>query len=74
MHTIQLKEARAFGGVVESSQKYTFTAKITPPMLKERKGILATRSPHRPNPFGVTLAKVMRWTQRYISQYTLAYT
>ena len=39
-------------------QKYTFTAKITPPMLKEKKGILATRSPHRPNPFGVTLAKI----------------
>ena len=27
-------------------------------MLKEKKGVLATRSPHRPNPVGVTLARV----------------
>jgi tRNA (adenine37-N6)-methyltransferase len=27
-------------------------------MLKEKKGVLATRSPHRPNPFGVTLARI----------------
>lgn len=40
--------------------RYTFTAKITPPMLKEKKGVLATRSPHRPNPVGVTLARVER--------------
>lgn len=39
-------------------RRYTFTAKITPPMLKEKKGVLATRSPHRPNPIGVTLARV----------------
>jgi tRNA (adenine37-N6)-methyltransferase len=29
-------------------------------MLKEKKGVLATRSPHRPNPVGVTLARVER--------------
>jgi tRNA (Thr-GGU) A37 N-methylase len=29
-------------------------------MLKEKKGVLATRSPHRPNPVGVTLAKIER--------------
>ena len=40
--------------------RYTFTAKITPPMLKEKKGVLATRSPHRPNPVGVTLARIER--------------
>ena len=28
LNTNTLKEARAFGGVVESSQKYTFTAKV----------------------------------------------
>jgi hypothetical protein len=27
-------------------------------MLKEKKGVFATRSPHRPNPLGVTLAKI----------------
>eukprot|EP00606_Chrysophyceae_sp_TOSAG23-5_P001063 GSChrysophyteH2.ASY1.ANO1.916.1 assembled CDS len=55
LNTNSLKEAKAFDG-----RKYTFTAKITPPMLKEKKGVLATRSPHRPNPFGVTLAKIDR--------------
>jgi tRNA (Thr-GGU) A37 N-methylase len=50
-----LKEAKAFQGTVKDSQKYTFKAKIVPPMLKEKKGILSTRSPHRPNPVGVTL-------------------
>jgi len=29
-------------------------------LLKEKKGVLATRSPHRPNPIGVTLAQVYR--------------
>ena len=43
-----------FSGLI----RYTFTAKITPPMLKEKKGVLATRSPHRPNPVGVTLARI----------------
>jgi tRNA (Thr-GGU) A37 N-methylase len=39
---------------------FTFTAKITPPMLKHtKKGVLATRSPHRPNAIGITLAQVV---------------
>jgi tRNA (adenine37-N6)-methyltransferase len=69
LNTNSLKEARAFDGVVSDissrpsndpfgRRKYTFSAKITPPMLKEKKGVLATRSPHRPNPFGVTLARI----------------
>jgi len=58
LNTNTLKEAKAFSGTREDSRKYTFTAKITPPMLKEKKGVLATRSPHRPNPIGVTLAKI----------------
>ncbi|KAG7396470.1 hypothetical protein PHYBOEH_002236 [Phytophthora boehmeriae] len=33
-------------------------AKISPPLLKERVGIFCTRSPHRPNPIGITLAKI----------------
>jgi tRNA (adenine37-N6)-methyltransferase len=28
--------------------------------LKERVGIFSTRSPHRPNPIGMTLAKIER--------------
>lgn len=58
LNTNTLKEAKAFSGTVHDSRRYTFTAKITPPMLKEKKGVLSTRSPHRPNPIGVTLAKI----------------
>jgi tRNA-Thr(GGU) m(6)t(6)A37 methyltransferase TsaA len=58
MNTNTLKNARAFDGVVNDTRKYTFIAKITPPMLKKKVGVLATRSPHRPNPIGVTLAKI----------------
>ena len=63
LNTNSLKEARAFKGAYTSNNtnsKFTFTAKITPPMLKEKKGVLATRSPHRPNPLGVTLARIER--------------
>lgn len=63
LNTNTLKEAKAFNNVVTSQdkyrRKYTFTGKITPPMLKEKKGVFATRSPHRPNPMGVTLAKIV---------------
>ena len=58
LNTNSLKEAKAFQGAIDSKTTYTFTAKITPPMLKEKKGVFATRSPHRPNPIGVTLAKI----------------
>ena len=58
LNTNTLKEAKAFQGANSDSKKYTFKAKIVPPMLKEKKGILATRSPHRPNPIGVTLARI----------------
>lgn len=48
-----LKESKAF------QSRSTFTGKIAPPMLKGKKvGVFATRSPHRPNPVGITLAKV----------------
>lgn len=53
------KEVKAFHNQ-KSSTRFTFKAKITPPMLKEKKGVFATRSPHRPNPIGVTLAKIDR--------------
>jgi len=49
MNTNTLKEAKAFKGVVQvdptsrhTKQAYTFTAKITPPMLKEKKGVANT--------------------------------
>ena len=67
LNTNTLKEAKAFSGVTTelnpqngNNQRFTFTGKVTPPMLKEKKGVLATRTPHRPNPFGVTLAKIER--------------
>ena len=58
LNTNTLKEAKAFSGTSSDSKRYTFKAKIVPPMLKEKKGVLATRSPHRPNPVGVTLAQI----------------
>jgi tRNA (adenine37-N6)-methyltransferase len=95
MNTNVLKEAKAFNGVQTSNRKFTFTAKITPPvstwrlnilhmhliirplysllilsllfslfctyqMLKRKVGVLSTRSPHRPNAIGVTLARIER--------------
>lgn len=59
LNTNTLKEAKAYGGTNDSKKKYTFIGKITPPMLKEKKGVFATRSPHRPNPIGVTLARIV---------------
>ena len=62
LNTNLVKNAKAFEGVVtpdKPNQTYTFAAKITPPMLKRRVGVLSTRSPHRPNPIGVTLAKIV---------------
>lgn len=47
-----LKESKAF------SSRATFNGKITLPMLKKKLGVFATRSPHRPNPIGVTLAQI----------------
>ena len=58
LNTNTLKEAKAFSGASSDTKRYTFKAKIVPPMLKEKKGVLATRSPHRPNPVGVTLAQI----------------
>lgn len=53
MNTNVLKESKAFTGGA------TFNAKISLPVLKGGKvGVLATRSPHRPNPIGVTLAQI----------------
>ena len=39
----------------------TFKAKVRPPLLGGKKvGLFATRSPHRPNPIGLTLCKLDR--------------
>ncbi|KDO28919.1 hypothetical protein SPRG_05790 [Saprolegnia parasitica CBS 223.65] len=55
------KNARAHAGLrTEAGTAHTFRAKVSPPMLKQRMGVFATRTPHRPNPIGITLAKVER--------------
>jgi tRNA (Thr-GGU) A37 N-methylase len=54
LNTNTLKESKAF------SSRSTFNAKITLPMLKKKMGVFATRSPHRPNPFGITMARIER--------------
>ena len=43
-------------------------AKVKPPRLNGRKvGLFATRSPHRPNPIGLTLAKLDKVDGKYIN-------
>lgn len=41
------------------SERFTFTAKIAPPRLfGKRVGVFSTRSPHRPNPIGLTVVAI----------------
>eukprot|EP01038_Epipyxis_sp_PR26KG_P008203 gene8203-11097_t len=58
LNTNTLKESKAF------SNGSTFNAKIALPVLRGKAirkiGVFGTRSPHRPNPVGVTLAKIDR--------------
>eukprot|EP00903_Cladosiphon_okamuranus_P012033 g11298.t1 len=63
------KDARAHAGVREDSRGHTFPAKVSPPFLKRRVGVFSTRTPHRPNPIGVSLCKVeqVNSAQRSIS-------
>lgn len=44
----------------DQSCKPTFRAKVCPPRLKERVGLFSTRTPHRPNPVGMSLVKLDR--------------
>jgi tRNA-Thr(GGU) m(6)t(6)A37 methyltransferase TsaA len=34
-------------------------AKVSPPRSREKQGVFATRSPHRPNPIGLTAARIV---------------
>ena len=36
-----------------------FAAKVTPPRLGKRVGVFSTRSPHRPNPIGLTVCSLV---------------
>ena len=37
-----------------------YRPKVQPPRSERRRGVLATRSPHRPNPLGLSLARLVR--------------
>jgi tRNA (adenine37-N6)-methyltransferase len=37
----------------------TFTAKVTPPRLGKKVGLFSTRSPHRPNPIGLSVCSLL---------------
>jgi tRNA-Thr(GGU) m(6)t(6)A37 methyltransferase TsaA len=43
---------------MQKSKGYTFRSKIKPPRSPKKVGCLATRTPHRPNPIGLTLARI----------------
>ena len=47
--------------------------KIRPPKIEGKKGIFATRTPHRPNPIGLTLARIdaIRGCQLHVSEHDL---
>jgi tRNA-Thr(GGU) m(6)t(6)A37 methyltransferase TsaA len=36
-----------------------FSPKVQPPRSKQRRGVLSTRSPHRPNPIGMTVGRLV---------------
>jgi len=43
-----------------SAQSRTFPAKVAPPQLRGRRvGLFSTRTPHRPNPLGLSLVQVV---------------
>ena len=42
-----------------STKEATFTAKITPPRLGRKVGVFSTRSPHRPNPIGLSVCRIL---------------
>lgn len=54
-----MKDTRVHASGREDSRGHTFPAKVSPPFLKRRVGVFSTRSPHRPNPIGVSLCKVL---------------
>lgn len=64
------KDARAHAGVREDSRGHTFPAKVSPPFLKRRVGVFSTRTPHRPNPIGVSLCKVWEGVEHSNTQET----
>lgn len=46
---------------LKKKKKKTFKAKIAPPQLGGRRvGVLGTRTPHRPNPIGLSVVKIVR--------------
>ena len=58
------KAMRAHSNLQADSKRHTFPAKIAPPMLKARVGVFSTRTPHRPNPIGVTLVRLEKINKR----------
>lgn len=50
-----------------TGEKSSLPAKIAPPRLGgERVGCLSTRSPHRPNPIGLSVCEIVEITDQYI--------
>ena len=54
-----LPRPRAGADLHQSSTKKGFKGKIKPPRLNgQSMGVLATRTPHRPNPIGLSLCRI----------------
>ncbi|CAN0124390.1 unnamed protein product, partial [Discosporangium mesarthrocarpum] len=52
------KSTRAHDDMRLDSRGHTFPGKVSPPFLKRRVGLFSARTPHRPNPIGVSLCRV----------------
>ncbi|KAL7680473.1 putative Chromo-like domain superfamily, trmO-like domain, YaeB-like superfamily protein [Plasmopara halstedii] len=59
-HTFRVRNVSLIVRCMTSKFDLLFQAKVSPPVLKARVGIFCTRSPHRPNPIGITLTRVER--------------
>jgi tRNA (Thr-GGU) A37 N-methylase len=59
--------------VFHQNNNYSYTkAKVKPPRLDGAKvGLFSTRCPYRPNPIGLTLAKIENIEGKFCSQYII---
>ena len=56
----------------QNGQEHFSKAKVKPPRLDGKKiGVFASRSPHRPNPIGLTLARLDKVEGMLINQFYL---
>lgn len=71
--TIELVSDRDLGDALDGIEQWShvwvvyvfdraggYSPKVLPPRAREKKGVLATRSPHRPNPIGLSVVRLVK--------------